>query len=49
VPAVEIDETARVVMNKRLMSYAMRNLLRNASNQARLRIVVGLSVRHGNV
>ena len=49
VTAVEIDETVRVVMDKRLMSYAMRNLLRNASKYARSRILVGLSVRHGNV
>ncbi|WP_031360317.1 ATP-binding protein [Caballeronia sordidicola] len=49
VPVVEIDETVRVVMDKRLMSYAMRNLLRNASKYARSRILVGLSVRHGNV
>jgi two-component system OmpR family sensor kinase len=38
-----------VVMDKRLMSYAMRNLLRNASKYAQSRIMVGLSARHGNV
>jgi len=36
-------------MDKRLMSYAMRNLLRNASKYARTQIRVGLAVRHGNV
>lgn len=46
---VEIDRALRVTMDKRLMSYAMRNLLRNASKYARARIQVGLSVRHGNV
>ena len=49
VPRVEIDAALRVVMDKRLMSYAMRNLLRNASKYARSRILVGLAVRHGNV
>jgi two-component system, OmpR family, sensor kinase len=49
VPLVEIDPALRVVMDKRLMSYAMRNLLRNASKYARSRILVGLAVRHGNV
>ncbi|CAD6548177.1 ATP-binding protein [Paraburkholderia sabiae] len=46
---VNIDPSLRVIMDRRLMSYAMRNLLRNASRYARARIVVGLSVRHGNV
>jgi two-component system OmpR family sensor kinase len=49
VPQVEIERTMRVVMDKRLMSYAMRNLLRNASKYARSRIIVGLVVRHGNI
>jgi two-component system, OmpR family, sensor kinase len=49
VRAVEIDSALRVVMDKRLMSYAMRNLLRNASKYARSRIRVGLTVVHGNV
>nr|WKF60595.1 Sensor protein RstB [Paraburkholderia busanensis] len=49
VPSNEVDAALRVVMDKRLMSYAMRNLLRNASKYAASRIMVGLSVRHGNV
>ncbi|ASL45936.1 Sensor protein RstB [Burkholderia sp. AD24] len=49
VPHKDIDVALRVVMDKRLMSYAMRNLLRNASKYAQSRIVVGLSARHGNV
>ena len=49
VAQVEIDRLLRVTMDKRLMSYAMRNLLRNASKYARSRIIVGLAVRHGNV
>ncbi|WGS53872.1 ATP-binding protein [Paraburkholderia sp. D15] len=49
VPSNEVDAAMRVVMDKRLMSYAMRNLLRNASKYAASRIMVGLSVRHGNV
>jgi two-component system OmpR family sensor kinase len=49
VPQVDVDTSLRVVMDKRLMSYAMRNLLRNASKYAHSRIMVGLSVRHGNV
>ena len=31
------------------MSYAMRNLLRNASKYAKSRIVVGISLVHGNI
>ncbi|MFM0339088.1 ATP-binding protein [Paraburkholderia fungorum] len=46
---VGIDPSLRVVMDKRLMSYAMRNLLRNAGKYAQSRIMVGLDVRHGNV
>jgi two-component system, OmpR family, sensor kinase len=49
VPSVEIDPSLRVAMDKRLMSYAMRNLLRNASKYAQSTIMVGLSLRHGNV
>lgn len=49
VPTVDVDHALRVTMDKRLMSYAMRNLLRNASKYARERIVVGLALRHGNV
>ncbi|VVE13117.1 two-component sensor histidine kinase [Pandoraea pneumonica] len=45
----ELDASLQVVMDKRLMSYAMRNLLRNASRYAASRIVVGLRLRHGNV
>ena len=49
VPQADVDTSLRVVMDKRLMSYAMRNLLRNASKYAHSRIMVGLSVKHGNV
>ncbi|MFM0737310.1 ATP-binding protein [Paraburkholderia xenovorans] len=49
VSRTEAAPALRVVMDKRLMSYAMRNLLRNASRYARSRIVVGLELRHGNV
>lgn len=45
----QLDPGLRVIMDKRLMSYAMRNLLRNASKYARTRIAVGLSIRHANV
>ncbi|VVE43749.1 ATP-binding protein [Pandoraea anhela] len=44
-----LDTSCQVVMDKRLMSYAMRNLLRNASRYARSRIVVGMALRHGNI
>jgi two-component system OmpR family sensor kinase len=46
---VDVDTSLRVVMDKRLMSYAMRNVLRNAARYAHSRIVVGLSIKHGNV
>jgi two-component system OmpR family sensor kinase len=46
---IRIDNSMQVVMDKRLMSYAMRNLLRNASKYAHSEILVGLCVRHGNV
>ncbi|SOF00500.1 sensor protein [Burkholderia sp. OK233] len=49
VAQADVDASLRVVMDKRLMSYAMRNLLRNASKYAHSRIMVGLSVKHGNV
>ena len=44
-----LDPSYQVVMDKRLMSYAMRNLLRNASRYAASRIVVGMHLRHGNI
>lgn len=44
-----LEPSYQVVMDKRLMSYAMRNLLRNASRYAKSRIVVGLHLRHGNI
>lgn len=46
---VKIDASLRVTMDKRLMAYAMRNLLRNASKYAQSQIAVGLGIRHGNV
>ncbi|OTP74989.1 MULTISPECIES: ATP-binding protein [Burkholderiaceae] len=46
---VDINPCACVAMDTRLMSYAMRNLLRNASKYAQARIVVGLSVQRGHV
>ncbi|ABM98703.1 sensor histidine kinase [Burkholderia mallei NCTC 10247] len=46
---VALPAELRVKMDKRLMSYAMRNLLRNASKHARGRISVGLRIRHGNI
>lgn len=46
---IEIGADLRVKMDRRLMSYAMRNLLRNASKYAKSRIVVGISLVHGNV
>lgn len=49
VAQVEVGLSLRVTMDKRLMSYAVRNLLRNASKYAQSTIMVGLSVRHGNV
>ncbi|MCI3206254.1 MULTISPECIES: ATP-binding protein [Pandoraea] len=48
-PACQLDASCQVVMDKRLMSYAMRNLLRNASRYARSRIEVGMALRHGNI
>jgi two-component system OmpR family sensor kinase len=47
--AVDVGPEVRVALDKRLMSYALRNLLRNASKYARSRILVGLAIQHGNV
>ena len=46
---IAIASDLRVKMDRRLMSYAMRNLLRNASKYAKSRIVVGISLVHGNI
>ncbi|SMG02805.1 ATP-binding protein [Burkholderia singularis] len=46
---IELGRNVRVRMDKRLMSYAARNLLRNASKYAHARIVAGLRMRHGNI
>ncbi|KWE43578.1 histidine kinase [Burkholderia ubonensis] len=46
---IAIATDVRVEMDRRLMSYAMRNLLRNASKYARSRIVVGIAIGHGNI
>src|SRR5579863_7225282 len=46
---VEVDRGMRVAMDKRLMSYAMRNLLRNAGKYANSRILVTLAMARGNV
>lgn len=46
---VEVDRGARVAMDKRLMSYAMRNLLRNAGKYANSQILVTVAMAHGNV
>ncbi|WP_323121302.1 ATP-binding protein [Burkholderia alba] len=46
---IAIARDVRVRMDKRLMSYAMRNLLRNASKYAQSTIVVGIEMRHGNI
>ncbi|KVS40761.1 ATP-binding protein [Burkholderia ubonensis] len=46
---IAIATDMRVEMDRRLMSYAMRNLLRNASKYARSRIVVGIAIDHGNI
>ncbi|KVP38589.1 ATP-binding protein [Burkholderia ubonensis] len=46
---IAIATDVRVEMDRRLMSYAMRNLLRNASKYARSRIVVGIAIDHGNI
>jgi two-component system OmpR family sensor kinase len=45
----EFDRMTQVTMDKRLMSYALRNLLRNASKYARAKIIIGLAVLDGNV
>ncbi|KVT54244.1 ATP-binding protein [Burkholderia ubonensis] len=46
---IAIATDVRAEMDRRLMSYAMRNLLRNASKYARSRIVVGIAIDHGNI
>ncbi len=46
---IEVDRQVRVAMDKRLMSYAMRNLLRNAGKYARSHIDITLAIAHGNV
>ncbi|KVV25136.1 histidine kinase [Burkholderia multivorans] len=46
---IAIESDLRVKMDRRLMSYAMRNLLRNASKYAASRIIVGIALRHGNI
>jgi two-component system OmpR family sensor kinase len=46
---IETDAQVRVPMDKRLMSYALRNLLRNAGKYAREQVAISLAIRHGNV
>ncbi|WP_207005279.1 ATP-binding protein [Trinickia mobilis] len=46
---VDVDRGVRVAMDKRLMSYAMRNLLRNAGKYANSQIRVCVAMAHGNV
>ncbi|WP_425452814.1 ATP-binding protein [Trinickia dinghuensis] len=46
---IELDGEARAAMDKRLMSYAMRNLLRNAGKYAHSRVDITLTLSHGNV
>lgn len=46
---IELDRQVRVTMDKRLMSYAIRNLLRNAGKYARASIDINLTIAHGNV
>lgn len=46
---IELDRHVRVAMDKRPMSYAMRNLLRNAGKYARSHIDITLAIAHGNV
>ncbi|WP_412024048.1 ATP-binding protein [Burkholderia cepacia] len=46
---IALESDLRVKMDRRLMSYAMRNLLRNASKYAQSRIIVGISLVHGNI
>ncbi|MEB2508101.1 ATP-binding protein [Burkholderia multivorans] len=46
---IAIESDLRVKMDRRLMSYAMRNLLRNASKYAASRIIVGIALHHGNI
>ncbi|WP_116137596.1 ATP-binding protein [Trinickia diaoshuihuensis] len=46
---IDLDRQVRVAMDKRLMSYAIRNLLRNAGKYARSTIDIRLAIAHGNV
>ncbi|RQR59578.1 two-component sensor histidine kinase [Burkholderia sp. Bp9125] len=46
---IAIAADLRVAMDRRLMAYAMRNLLRNASKYAQSRIAVGIALVHGNI
>jgi two-component system, OmpR family, sensor kinase len=46
---VDVDRGTRVAMDKRLMSYAMRNLLRNAGKYANSQIHVSVAIARGNV
>lgn len=46
---IDLDRQVRVTMDKRLMSYAIRNLLRNAGRYARSGIHITLAIAHGNV
>ncbi|MGU7779124.1 ATP-binding protein [Burkholderia sp. PU8-34] len=46
---IAIASDVRVKMDRRLMSYAMRNLLRNATRYARAQIAVGIAIGHGNI
>jgi two-component system OmpR family sensor kinase len=47
--SIDLDRQVRVTMDKRLMSYAIRNLLRNAGRYARSAIHITLAIAHGNV
>ena len=47
--SIELDRHVRATMDKRLMSYAIRNLLRNAGRYARANIHIALASAHGNV
>jgi two-component system OmpR family sensor kinase len=44
-----LEPSVLVAMDKRLMSFAMRNLVRNAARHSRSRIDVGVRLQHGNV
>ncbi|TKC81485.1 two-component sensor histidine kinase [Trinickia terrae] len=45
----DVDRSARVAMDTRLMSYAIRNLLRNAGKYANSQILVTVAIVRGNV